>query len=134
MHSHSVSGHFRDNAAATAADTTAVPTNATGISGTTSSRTVAADMVRGRNISVGGPVGLFVKFTVVLVFFRLFADVACPATFVVAAAGAGGTRPKRQLPPLEQGDQVIDNIFQVLRTGCIRIRINGLTGSAFCLF
>lgn len=72
-------------------------------------------------------VRLFVAFAVVLAATKLLAN----ATTVVAAASAGDVaddyspstpllgqeeahaRIKRQLPPIEQGNQVIDDIFQV---------------------
>lgn len=36
------------------------------------------------------------------------------AVLAAAVADAAGGRVKRQLPPIEQGNQVIDDIFQVI--------------------
>ncbi|VVC46302.1 Hypothetical protein CINCED_3A004179 [Cinara cedri] len=69
-------------------------------------------MARNRNLSISRPVSLFVKYSVVFAIFGLLANTACPATFA-AAVTATGSRSKRQLPPLEQGNQVIDDIFQI---------------------
>jgi hypothetical protein len=66
-------------------------------------------------------VRLFVALsTVALVAAEPLADLYAPST----ATGVRGVRIRRQLPPLEEGNQVIDSIFQVRLA----------TRKHFCLF
>lgn len=58
----------------------------------------------------------------VLLVFSMVQVICCSAAEMASKPddyGVHGRRTKRQLPPLEEGNQVIDNIFQVL----IRIRL-----------
>lgn len=55
-----------------------------------------------------------VVFSAAVVVCALIADTARPVDAAVAAAGVHhGARIRRQLPPIEQGNQVVDSIFQV---------------------